>query len=116
MKLTFAYIFVFILTHNVCNSQNGEGKGSKAGIGNCVPDEKTAIAIAEAVWIPVFGDKIQQNKPFRAQLNEGKYWMVKGTLHIPKSSGDTIVIVKGGVPHIKIRKSDGRIESVYHTK
>jgi len=41
----------------------------KAGF---VPDEKTAIAIAVAVWTPIYGEKnIQKEKPFKAVLKDG---------------------------------------------
>ena len=53
-----------------------------------VPDEKTAIAIAVAVWLPIYGEKqIESEKPFNAFLKDG-VWHVAGTL--PKN-------VPGGV-------------------
>jgi hypothetical protein len=73
---------------------------------NYVPDEKTAIAIAEAVWLPVFGEKIYKSKPFTATLDSELIWTVKGTLNA----------YKGGVPYCRIQKKDGKIVSVYHTK
>src|ERR1039458_879898 len=36
-----------------------------------VPDEKTAIAIAVAVWLPIYGEKqIESEKPFNAFLKD----------------------------------------------
>jgi hypothetical protein len=65
-----------------------------------VPDEETAIAIAVAVWSPIYGkNAIEKDKPFRARLSEG-VWTVKGTL--PKGQ-------KGGVAEADIAKDDGRI-------
>jgi hypothetical protein len=76
-------------------------------IKNYVPDEKTAISIAEAVWLPIFGEKIYNSKPFIATLDTIKMiWTVKGTLNA----------YKGGVPYIQLQKSDAKIVTVYHTK
>ena len=66
-----------------------------------VPDEKTAIAIAVAVWSPIYGEeKIQKEKPFKAVLKDG-VWHVEGTL----SSEYTM----GGVAEAEISKEDARI-------
>jgi hypothetical protein len=65
-----------------------------------VPDEKTAIRIAEAVWSPIYGEAmIQGEKPFVASLKSG-VWTVRGSL--PKGW-------VGGVAIAEISKSDGRI-------
>ena len=73
-----------------------------------VPDEKTAITIAEAVLLPIYGDSINRKKPFVAKFNEEEgYWEVRGTLP------DNML---GGVPEIRINKSDGRVLYVNHGK
>ena len=72
-----------------------------------VPDEKTAIEIAKAVWSPIYGeDKIKKEKPFHATLSDN-VWTVKGSL--PKG-------LKGGVAVIEISKDDGKIIYVSHGK
>ena len=71
-----------------------------------VPDEKTAVSIAEAVWLPIYGDRIYGSKPFKARLHDG-VWFVEGTL--PKNW-------IGGVPEAEISKQDGRILRVSHGK
>jgi hypothetical protein len=72
-----------------------------------VPDEKTAIAIAVAIWSPIYGEKkIQKEKPFKAVLR-GEVWTVEGTL--PKGS-------IGGVAIAEISKDDARILRVSHGK
>ena len=73
-----------------------------------VPNEETAIKIAVAIWTPIYGNSINKNKPFIAVLNEkDDCWEVRGTL--PK-------YMHGGVPEIKISKSDGKILYVCHGK
>lgn len=71
-----------------------------------VPDTITAIKIAEAIWLPIYGEKIYISKPFKAELIDNNIWKVTGTLHT----------AKGGVPYIEIQKSDCKILKVYHTK
>lgn len=70
-----------------------------------VPDEKTAIRVAEAVLIPIYGEKrIKSEKPFSAKLDHG-VWTVTGAI----ADG-----VEGGVAKIKISKSTGAVMSVTH--
>lgn len=71
-----------------------------------VPDAKTAIKIAVAVWEPIYGEgAIAREKPYHAQLTNGT-WIVEGSL--PK--GMTL----GGVAIAGIAKDDGRILRVSH--
>jgi hypothetical protein len=85
-----------------------------------VPDESTAIKIAEAVWFPIFGDNINNSKPFMARLQGDTLWIVTGTG--PKSykkviGGDTILhMFHHGVPYIEITKCDGKILIATHSK
>lgn len=70
-----------------------------------------AVAIAEKVWKERFtqGDGYPSTdiyKPYIPVSIDG-YWCVTGTR--PKS-------MIGGVPVVEIRKSDGYILNVYHTK
>ena len=71
-----------------------------------VPDKITAIRIAIAVWLPIYGEIIYKEKPYSAYLKDG-VWIVKGSL--PKGS-------VGGVAMITIQKKDGKIITVIHSK
>jgi hypothetical protein len=78
-----------------------------------VPDEKTAIRIAEAVLSPIYGeDKIIHERPFHATLN-GDVWIVTGTLEQPKQPG---LIRDGGVAEIRIDMHTAAILSYTHGK
>jgi hypothetical protein len=71
-----------------------------------VPDEKTAIAIAAAVWLPIYGEQtIQNEKPFKAVLKDG-VWHVEGTLPAQYT--------RGGVAEAEISKEDGKILRISH--
>jgi len=73
-----------------------------------VPDAATAIRIAEAVWIPIYGEvKIAKEKPFKVTLR-GDVWTVTGKDLPPGSAG--------GVAEADISKRDGRILRVIHGK
>jgi hypothetical protein len=109
------FIIIFILLINVilsCDNNHCDrikNKSINTSIQNelnYVNDTITAIRIAEAIWLEIYGDEIYMNKPYNAILLEGKVWEVSGTLHTEK----------GGVPYIEIQKSDGKILKVYHTK
>jgi len=72
-----------------------------------VSDGETAIAIAVAVWTPIYGrEQIVDNKPYKAVLKNG-IWHVKGS--IPHG-------MLGGVPEAEISKEDGLILRVSHGK
>lgn len=71
-----------------------------------VPDKETAIKIAEAVLLPIYGKKIYKQRPFVARLKTSNVWAVEGTLHT----------TKGGVAYIEIQKKDAKILKIYHEK
>lgn len=86
-------------------TENNKGYFPKDGI---VPDEETAIKIAEVVWLPIYGDSIYSKLPFVAEYNEHeKCWFVYGT-----SPENTV----GGVPEIKINRKDGKVVYISHSK
>jgi hypothetical protein len=74
-----------------------------------VPDAKTAIKIAVAVWEPIYGvEKIAKEKPYRTELTNA-VWIVQGSFNKGKGW-------KGGVAIAEIAKDDGRILRVSHGK
>jgi hypothetical protein len=86
-----------------------------------VPDKQTAIKIAEAIWLPIYGKDIYEEKPFIARLSKDKkVWFVRGTLNGGSTfTKDGLVyrtIMLGGVAYIEIEKETGRILKVYHTR
>ena len=73
-----------------------------------VPDSATAVRIAVAVWIPIYGEShIMAEQPFVATLKDG-VWTVVGTLPRPYT--------QGGVAMARIAKRDGRILFVKHSQ
>ena len=75
-----------------------------------VPDKETAIAIAIAVWTPIYGKKmIEDEKPYVAKLIND-VWLVTGSLPPPPKG----LIAAGGVAEIEIAKQSGCILRVIH--
>ena len=98
-------LVVLILAFSAsASAQLPQPAGTGAPSTDAVPDASTAIRIAEAVWLPIYGDRIYEKRPFVATLR-GEVWLVSGTL--PKDA-------LGGVPQVRIAKRDGRVLEVGH--
>lgn len=85
-----------------------------------VPDQETAIKIAEAIWLPLYGPSVLSKRPYKAVLNDG-YWYVTGSLPSSRievnSMGDTTYhVTGGGVPHILISAATCEVVDVGHSK
>jgi NTF2 fold immunity protein len=97
------------LSETGSTAPSGRGEHSYVPERGFVPDAATAIQIAEAVLIPIYGeDSIARERPFVASL-EGDVWRVRGSLALPPGTA-----VRGGVAEIEIAKQDGRIIRVTH--
>ena len=72
-----------------------------------VPTADVAIAIAVAVWGPIYGvEHIANEKPYHAKLIGGVWWV----------SGSLKPGWLGGVAEARIREVDGRVLGVIHGK
>ena len=77
---------------------------------DAVPNEETALIIAEAVLVAAYGDYVLFTKPYSITYNESKKaWIITGNLPEPEGG-----LMCGGVPEIVIRKRDGKIMKIYH--
>ena len=106
MKATFTVAGSLILLAGFVLAAEAPKHSYKPDAGY-VPDAKTAIKIAVAVWEPIYGEKqIAKQKPYHATLTNG-VWMVEGTFH---GSGF------GGVAVAEISKDDATVLRVSHGK
>jgi hypothetical protein len=82
-----------------------------------IPDEATAVKIAEKALAKVYGEKkIESERPFKAILRDG-IWRVGGTLCCKDEHGNVITSrCVGGVAMADIRQGDGRVLKTGHTK
>lgn len=77
-----------------------------------VPDKETAARIAEAIWLPIYGEEMIYNeRPYQANLINDSVWVVWGSFEQPQ---DTNCIFHGGAAFIAISKKDGRILQLLH--
>jgi NTF2 fold immunity protein len=81
-----------------------------------VPDAETALKIAEAVLIPVYGkSQIESERPFKAKLKDG-IWTVTGTLHCLDENGHATTACVGGTAVVRLSKADAHIILLAHYK
>lgn len=96
----------YVVDKNLTSDSYSEIKGylPKEGL---VPTEEVALQIAESVLTQIYGkEKIENEKPFSINL-ENDVWIIEGFLNKE---------LLGGVAYIEIRKCNGEILKVIHTK
>lgn len=101
-RITFVILIILITTVYLFAIKN-----DKMTVRDYVPNSETAIKVAEAVWLPIYGDKIFKEKPYNVSLKDNKIWIVTGSIAKNK---------RGGVAYIEIQKSDCKILKVVHGK
>ncbi len=107
MKNIFVLIaLVLLFTQCYTAVKKDENISISAIYAGPVEDEETAKKIAEAVWVPIYGKDIYNQKPFVATLKD-TVWIVQGSL--PED-------MAGGVAYIEIQKRDGKVLKVTHGK
>jgi hypothetical protein len=104
-----AFCLILLTVQSISTAQHtASGRSSYSPPNGFVPDERTAIAIAEAVLSPIYGsDSIQKERPFHATLASG-VWTVMGT--VPNEHQ------VGGVAILKLNKMDAKVLYVLHGK
>jgi hypothetical protein len=101
LRMLVLSLLLTLVTHQISAGQNLPMPPQ-----GVVPNEPTAVKIAEAVFPPVFGaDVVDKFRPYHAQLKDG-VWTVYGTLK-PGS--------RGGTPMMQIRRRDAKVLGVWHS-
>ena len=78
---------------------------------DCIPNEETAKKIAEAIWLPIYGEEVLKQKPYEAEL-VNDIWIVKGSLYIPPYENPKYF--RGGTAYIEIQKRDCKVLKITH--
>lgn len=105
-------LFTFISSTEIkSSSRNVVNPNSYRPKSGFVPDKETAIKIAEAIWLPIYGEIIYKERPFTATLNKKGNWEVYGSFSKNHGKG----VYGGGVAYAEIRKKDCKIIRVIHT-
>jgi hypothetical protein len=103
MKTRIAVGLLLVLLVSSVFPQDKRSALPAAGV---IPDEATAIKVAEAVLVPIFGeDHLNRERPLHGRLDNG-IWTVYGTL--PKR---TI----GGTMLVRMKRKDGQIIEILHS-
>lgn len=77
-----------------------------------VPTADVAVKIAECVLFEIYGkDIIEKEKPFSVNLRDG-IWIIEGNIPNMKDS----VVTFCGQAYMEIKKSNGEILKLLHTK
>lgn len=106
LKSKISKLLIFSIFLVSCFSFNASYRNSQTPQNGYVPNKETAAKIAEVIWIPLFGEKVLNFKPYKVTLKNDSVWAVEGTL---KDS-------KGGVPYMEISKMDCKVLLVKHGK
>ncbi|MCJ7936189.1 MAG: YbbC/YhhH family protein [Chryseobacterium sp.] len=85
MKNVFLILSIFSLfasckSLNKSDMTNKPMNNSNINTIDYVPNEETAVKIAQAVWYSIYGNKIDHFLPYKAVL-VNNVWIVNGTLH-----------------------------------
>lgn len=97
------YSAVFSQLEHHGSSLKSDSRDSSRPLQGFVPDEETAVRIAEAVWIGLYGQReIELQKPYKAELDKG-VWTVTGACLDQGTPR---------VPRARISKWDGAILKV----
>jgi len=81
-----------------------------------IPDQATAIKVAEPELIRIYGTRVIESEQPLDASSWGDKWIVGGTLHCSDGKGGTTTICVGGVAAAHLSKSDGRVLEIFHTK
>jgi hypothetical protein len=108
--LTALLMFALLIGGVTAMAQRGQhGFVPKVGF---VPDATTAQKIAEAVLVPVYGDKVvATERPFRATL-KNEIWIVVGS--VPCEAAPPGASCPGGAAEVRIRRKDGTVTFMSH--
>ena len=107
IKIAIASLFLSVSLSTVAGAQILNQTSKNTHHLNYVPNAETAKKIAEAIWLPIYGNEIYNDTPYVATLKNGSLWIVRGSFH---------GLGFGGVPWIEIRKNDCKVLLVTHGK
>lgn len=70
-------------------------------------DEASAVKIAEAIFVKVYGERVLSERPWKTALEQDdSVYHIRGTLKT----------TKGGVPEIRLKRSNAEVISICHGK
>jgi len=122
-KALFIFFFSYSITKSFCYSFEVVNPATDS-IGNnlveispiprdLVPNEETARKVAEAIWIPLYGEEnILEQKPYVVMLVDD-IWIVRGLMPEPCRSDPDC---RGGTAYIEIHKKNCKVLKIGHER
>lgn len=110
MKTTKNKLFVFGVFHLLSSCSHGKRENEdvdKPKYNGYVPDAVTAERVAEAIWLPIYGPSVLDEKPYKTKIVGDSVWIVEGILGNGKV---------GGTAYIEVRVKDCAVLKVTHGK
>ncbi len=104
--LYLASLFLIMITCTTCSTEKIETvetireNGNVIPVDGRVPNEETAIRIAVAVLLPIYGKRTYEFRPFTVKLENDSIWNVESS--IPRKA-------LFGYYYVEIQKKDGKI-------
>lgn len=103
-------LFVGLLLNVFCVSAQSIAVNCDTISVGLVPDEITAKKIAEAIWLPIYGQKIKEQRPYKAKLLND-IWIVEGLVPLAYRENPDF---RGGTAYIEIKKTNSKVIKVSH--
>ena len=100
LLILMAFTFTTCNTEKVTTVETIRENGSVIPVDGRVPNEETAIRIAEAVLLPIYGKRTYEFRPFTVKLENDSIWNVESS--IPRKA-------LFGYYYVEIQKKDGKI-------
>jgi hypothetical protein len=107
VRLSFFFFLFFITGFGIGKISGNIEIRSKLNSEDVVPNKETALKIAKAIWVPIYGTWDVLFRVYNVQLTNNNIWIIEGGSFFP---------ISGGGPYIQIDKKTGTILEVSHTK
>jgi hypothetical protein len=107
LRQLFAKYIIFLILFGFCYGSDQKSDNTSLPFRGVVPNEITAVKIAEAVFLPIYGEEeVSKYRPYEATLKDN-VWTVFGTLK-PNA--------RGGTPTMTIQKKDGKVLEIWFSQ
>lgn len=82
-----------------------------------IPDSETLRTVAHDLWTEIYGETMKDEKPYLVYYDAAnEVWHIEGSRPFSISSDIFGVSHFGGVAHLIVQETDGRILALWHDK
>ena len=104
------FVFVFYMNNYAMLSATNNTNNVNLNI-----EKTTAIKIAEAILIQLYGENVLKQRPWIIKESKSTFQILGSSHRKPQKPGEIVVLVEG-VAEITINKADGKILKCTHGK